>query len=354
MAQPSRFGNCLPLLCLLWLATACNFNQNSTPKQESPKAAVTAANAAIISGDVQKLTRLLHVDRETTPEMASALAALLVKIKSGAYTAFMEAHEPLWKRLQLEFPTKSNGILFSLFSLPSFADFATSGTYMKEEHVMRFSYPEQDNGLSVAPFELEFKESEEGWRFWPVGIPKDRSLLYTAQIIKGLPGITKILDTTEQKKALRQLYIDTVKPTSLEYANNTAEGRLEGRDWRLVDGVAYTGTFVEDYSYLIQLTDMAFDTEDTCEITGTEAAFFQLQIKKPGAFDLAFSDCILTIRPKQKAGTAEVSLNTITEGKVLIEMDREKQIMYGKIVAVSGDDLRINGNFEVPLCPGYN
>ncbi|MEO9891376.1 hypothetical protein [Aurantibacter sp.] len=345
-------------ILLLTVLTSCNFKNNQSAarpiddknKITSPIALMKKMQIALHNKDSNTIANFLIKDSTRTPTMAKALAELIIELKNGSYYQFREQNIKIFKNLDFKLPTGTARIMFDIGMLPSFSTFAENGIYIKDKNKLTYHFSNEKSETTFSiNHEMEIKITDDGIKFWPVGIQQSKAIIYTNQIINNLESaITSTSKKFKQQENLDNLIKSAVGETSLTYKKSPANGKIEGRNWKFHSGKAEKGWFAGKYKYLIQLTNL--EVENDCE-KNINNDYYQLQLRNAGDYNLAYSDCILTIYKKQK-DTKETTINTqtIIDGKVSIEIDNNNKFITGKIAGKLDDNNYINGTFTIPIC----
>ncbi len=136
---------------------------------------------------------------------------------------------------------------------------------------------------------------------------------------------------------------------SLEFKDQTLQGKIEGEEWALVTGKAEISESTISFDfYKESITDSTM-----CEsfFPSKEDFVFFTMDNTMDVVEFCLSGCDDNTQSVTLYEQTEGINNIALEGKIQItRIDTVANIVEGKLVAKSGDDTYVNGNFTTHLC----
>ncbi len=320
---------------------------------DSPTMVLQKAQKAIDAKNPGALKELLIQDSRSSSKMAEALARLLVFYKTDEYMMFGNKYDTRLQEIDFRYPVKINDVRYDIvFGLPAISEFLKYGKFNDQNNTFSFSYPKQENGVAIeGDFEIVFKKTFRGWKFWPKSITPNTQLLNLQRVIEELPNISAIANIDNRKKALDDLMKNIVPQSRFEYKKQPLAGALKGKKWKIRDGMAYQDNYLGDrYKYLIYLSDEVLTTTRTCW-PSADGRIFQILVDTSGTYNLAYAKAPVALADVHSDGALSTTgIPFFSEGSLSVEIDEKNQRIHGKLSTIKDNNNHLNGTFSVSIC----
>lgn len=309
---------------------------------QTPKDLILEASKSIEQQDYMSLQKFVIVDSRRTSEAAQALSELLILTQSGRWETFIKEKRSVLQELDIR-PLQRFliAVPFYFQRLPSFETMAEIGEYIEDENIFLVKIPGAESGMKERIYRIELLETNQQQKFW---IPVDNieDLIISSKVVKAVMALFENDQTPVTQTNIDNITDRFIEPTKLEFEEQMAQGRINGKNWAFNYGIAVKKQTFGKEKISISLSNLKAKEDCPFVLDGNQVFF---SIDKIGEYDFTLNGINITLY--DKATQKNIVVN---DGKVVVTSHENGNILKGKIVGMRGEDNYINGTFTVRLC----